>query len=101
MSDTISDQEKLLKIISKAILGGWDRDIAAGFVQIIPDMFTDEYPEAKDSMVRSVLLDHGFAKAYFGELATSDIPQSYIAWKHHLQQAVIADDIINYYYQHI
>lgn len=104
MSDTVNDQEKILKVISRAILGGWDKDIAAGFVQIIPDMFADEYPDAKNNLVRGVLLDHSFAKAYWPE-KSGDIAGHTVGgintWQYNLQQAVLADDLINYYYERI
>ena len=106
MINIVNDQEQLLKVLSRAIHAGWDKDIAAGFIQIIPEMFTDEYPEAKDSMVRSVLLEHGFAKAFWGEDEYTDrrLPETQWhahAWQYHLHQAVLADDIIDYYYKHV
>ena len=123
MSNALTEQEKLLRVISKATLEGWDKQIAAGFIQIIPEMFTDEYPDAKDSMLRSVLLSHDFAAAFWGNKThcyCDGTPNSIIHndeaksedcescgvppkkrmkdWEHRLQQAVLADDIINYYY---
>lgn len=103
MPNVVTQQDMFLRIVSKAILGGWDRDIAAGLLSIAGEMFSDEYPEAKDSMVRSVLLEHGFAKAYWPEKA-GDVAGHTVGgintWQYNLQQAVLADDIINYYYQH-
>lgn len=117
MSDTVSEQDKFIKIISKAILGGWDKDYAAGIIPIIGEMFSEEYPEAKNSMLRSVLLDHDFSRAFFGDHPVcvncgkptaepaSDNCHRHKFWEQEwefcLKQAVLSEDIISYYYERI
>lgn len=105
-------QNKLKAVIERAIENGWDMfgfrerdEVVWSFSH--PTLIIQTADEDGNSKTienyrwQEVLFNHDFAKAYWGELGTSDLPQSYLAWKHHLQQAVLADDVIDYYYKHL
>lgn len=61
--------------------------------------------------IYSILFSHSFAKAVFGEEGVKDWPCDYKvfdeekckipAWQYHLQQAVISDNPILYYYNFV
>jgi hypothetical protein len=89
------NREKLKAIIEKAIKNGWTFD---GY-----DFDADWREINWIEIQNDVLFSHKFAKAYFGEEEFTrnerlDLHVQY-NWQYHLQQAVISDEVIDYYYK--
>ena len=103
-------KNKLIKILEIGIERGWDRygkDFT--FDEILPKLIPFKEDEAdiaekaqdfmqwlwiKDNFVPGVLLSKEFAKAIWNDRGIKgDLP----TWQYHLQQAVISDNIIQYY----
>ena len=94
----MTKEQKLTKIIKIAIGNGWDKsdhDVDFATYHNTPEI---------------LLFDHDFAKAYWGEewydtgmvcenCKCGDRSDHLMAWKHHLQQAVLAEDLISYYWE--
>lgn len=98
----------LKQVIEKAIEGGWEerRPDSAG-TGILKYEGIEAY--------HCILFNHDFAKAFFGELIRKRVKLQRIAgdgtryvgylkapaWQHHLQQAVLAEDPLEYYFKHL
>lgn len=108
----MTDSEILLAVVEKAVRGGWEDDISQyGWVNF------DEY-DLVDHVLYfnqhySLLFDHCFLKAYFGEedLSVSDratekhiTPETdpyYPAWQYYAQKLVLAEDRLEYLKNHL
>ncbi len=120
-------ENKLKEIIEFGIERGWKANIVGDFTEARMDQVTGEYlawfkfqelPEYSLSAVL-FLFSHPFAKAVFGEedhdaqwdddggtlpCLNCKKDAGYGAdycWQHHLQQAVISDSPIDYYFEYI
>ena len=86
---TMTQEAKLQKIIEKGKERGWESNVISVNIGY-------EY---------QVLFDHSLAKAIWGEEKVTgligDEYYEYPNWQHHLQQAVISDDPIDYYYKNM
>lgn len=92
----MKSKEKLTKVIERAVENGWN----PMFLRMLQDgdyLMVEVNGDLLD--VCTVIFEHSFCKAVFGEIGTSDIPQSYVSWKHHIQQLAISDNRIEYLWQ--
>lgn len=125
----LGDQEIIEKVIAKAIDGGWKlegfniiyvrAEFKPGHLPIyletdeihswVDDGITHKENTGHALSTESVIFDHDFAKALWGEEVEYAFKQyaeknilvrteagRFIAWQYHLQQLVIADDIFKY-----
>ena len=94
----MTQEAKLQKIIEKALENGW-KDIVSRLV------VEDILQEVHECGCSEILFSHSFAKAIWGEERvtglTGDEYYEYPNWQHHIQQAVISDDPIDYYYKNM
>lgn len=90
----ITQEQKLKAITEKAKEGGLKTP------WIVP----------QENDIFNVLFDHSFAKAYFGDErivvissseSTYDEDQTLLNFQYHLQQAVISESPIDYYYDNL
>lgn len=100
----MTNQEILTKAIQKAVANGWQGSpnynitwSAKDNAWVLPD--TNYY---------SIIFNHDFAKALWGEEMiwwgfpdTTHKKYELLTWQYHLQQMVIADDPIKYLGEHI
>jgi hypothetical protein len=101
----MTDAQKLEALITRAIEGGWD-DVLLNLEVWSPHLrklVTESYEQFDERPIDAFLFNHKFAKALFGEermpWIASDLRQHPpVKWQFHLQQAVIADDPIDYMY---
>jgi len=115
----MTKQEQLTKLIEIAVENGWklkdndgkiidlekfeilvDLDSPVGFVHF----------DSKDCLISRYLeriyFNHDFAKAIWGEWKNDEqawdencyAPMGIVRWQYHLQQAVISDDPLEYYW---
>jgi hypothetical protein len=101
----MDNQEILTKAIQKAIDGGW-RSKHLNRLQLFDK--TKMTTAVKQELVASLLFNHDFAKALWGDGGRIKKPVDYPnysaktrsvkirGWQSHLQQMVIADDPIKY-----
>lgn len=112
----MTDSQKLEEIIKTAIERGWDCPIGCKFVKYHSEFsdyidFTSTYQKLYSEHLFAVLFNHDFAKAYFGEELLNDKTLYFdegaetksennysTAWAYHLQQCVLAENPISYYY---
>lgn len=104
----MTDKEILEKAIQKAIDGGWDAygwkhfTVTVGGVAWHDDEPYTPGTKANHDQVESLIFNHDFAKALWGEEwyrgITPDMPapDHKQTWQHHLQQMVISEDPIKY-----
>lgn len=78
----MNDAEKLTKIIKYAVERGYKQKTSI--------------EASREWTLNGMLLDHDFCKAVFGEIGTSDMPQSHISWKYNIQRLALSDDRIDY-----
>lgn len=83
-------ENKLKEIIIYAVKNGYPESWVEGEGE---DLYILSHGEIDGWHYRLMLLDKDFAKAVFGEKQKN--------WVYCLQQAVIAEDVIDYYYQFI
>lgn len=103
----MTQQQKLEKLIQKAIDGGYDKILGESALGLLPEVFaSDEH--TRSHFIRGLVLDPEFAKALWRGRVFSKYPGMEIgyereqqAWQYHLQQMVIADDPINYMYEQV
>ncbi len=108
-------QDEMLKtIIERAVEGGFDDDT----VKFVFDVWGIEHVMTNDFELSpkyyQILFNHDFAKAFFGEenyngeeYTMFDHNHRFIGyigrdikeWQYHLQQAVLSEDPITYYYE--
>lgn len=107
----MTNKEILEKAIKKSIDNGFDkfpdgmtrsikRDTNSGENVLL---FEEDGIETKRLAVSTLIYDHDFAKALWGEervYTTGDVVYD-AAWIFHLQQMVIADDPIKYLGEHL
>jgi hypothetical protein len=124
----MKNEDKLKKVIEKAVSRGFQYTSIPAFVakQNVWRIAFGRYGlitvtnQGKRNLVcgyETILFSHDFAKAYWGEakvcfycgdygsglrkclfdVSTKQVP----AWQYHLQQCVLSDDPIDYYYQFI
>ena len=88
------------RAIQKAVDNGWNMGVELSVAKDGSTMFSD----GERTGVYDVIFNHDFAKALWGEeykrMCKYD-PEEYIAWEHHLQQMVIAEDPIKYLEKHM
>lgn len=107
-----TDKEKLKEIIEKAVKNGWKcyqsggNDDMTDFVKTNIDEFVKNLMDIPSYF--TILFAHDFAKAYFNGVeglgvASDDFQtkQGKLGWQYHLQQAVLSENPINYYYEHL
>jgi len=98
----MTQEAKINKIVEKAVEGGWDKELAEELVNKLPEVF--EYPDsfAREVFINGILLSHSFAKAVFGKKPVDRNlrmnGELCAGFHHHLQAAVISDNLIDYYY---
>ena len=108
----MTKEAKFKKIIEKALNNGWDGfdGVTINSIEDIDDIYFDDYNYViKVSNCYAnhmeVIFSHKFAKAIWGEEKVTgligDEYYEYPNWQHHLQQAVISDDPIDYYYKNM
>lgn len=95
----MTDSEKLQAIIATAIEQGWLYVMTDATSEYIANRLMEQGWEY------NYLFNHEFAKAYWGEETLSplyadleNLSQPDYAWEYHLQQCVIAENPIEYYY---
>lgn len=110
----MTDADKLEYLVKKAVEGEWRPDRAWGNVGMVT--ISEALTGSHDAppFYKQIIFQHSFAKALFGDknievfggiwikdmLKPSTIELHQIdAFLHHLQQAVISDDPIDYLYQ--
>jgi len=107
----MNNSDKLKQVIEKAVENGF-KEVSEVTLEDFFDLSTSYYVEA----TYALLFNHDFAKAYwgdvgvcmlFGEEASKDgccviydagKDCSTSSWKYHLQQAVLEEDPLSYYY---
>lgn len=92
----MTDQEKLTKIIERAVENGWK----PMFLRVLQDgdyLMVEVNGDLLD--VCTVIFEHNFCKCFFGGLGTSDIPQSHLDWQFHIQKLALSDNRIEYLWQ--
>lgn len=123
----MNNQQKLEAIIAKAIEGGWLPYFAAFDSNLRKDNIIIRYPEGVSSVnfdyqmkghiigvggydmePYSIIFNHDLAKALWGDKFINPVMRDdkgsqviafqQTAWRHHLRQAVTADDPIDYIY---
>jgi hypothetical protein len=111
----MSNQEILIKAITKALANGWKSNwISSRLLPIeIPPRLTDELIHTHQ--VEKLIYRHDFAKSLWSDKEITvesgeNIPlyskrlslqQRVVAWKHHLQMMVVADDPLKYLGAHL
>lgn len=119
---TLSKQQKLEKLIQKAIDGGWrpngkpEVPLLMRIYSEVVDFGYDEEDRLRDWRwtIDKLIFNHDFAKALWGEtgryyhydqrtLVDESHREVYAldGWKHHLQQMIIADNPIDYAYAQV
>ena len=108
--------KKLKAIIEYGVERGFEQETGAEdyVIRYLPRMAGKK--KAWDWWVTHILFSHDFAKAFWGERERCSCGGRFYSdkgqrlcighewvknWQHHLQQCVISEDIIEYYYQHI
>lgn len=121
-------KNKLQKIIERSVSNGWKGlemwsntfDVNCDHIESIRKRVWIIYEEGDGEMVmlRDLLFDHDFAKSFFGEGIDHVFANDMCSkcglyhgewggslceepWQYHLQQAVLSEDPIDYYYQHL
>lgn len=100
----MTDAYKLKEIIDKGFKNGWKP--ARHGIDVLE--YGKLYPRSRvvraNPQLNTILFDHDFAKYYFGEEDYTDGKITFAnwkAWKYHLQQCVISEKPIDYYYKFI
>lgn len=105
--EKMNKQQKLQSLIELAVERGWIPEIAKGRNSYQEDLINDPILKKLD---KSILFNHDFAKTLFGEWKEGTITfnkkknqyetkqDPILGWQYHLQQAVLSDDIIEYYW---
>jgi len=116
----MNDTEKLKAVLEKAIKGGWRPEDFEGMSEdkfafsISKEvnrvvwsfvLFSGKEKSTSESSVYGVLFSHDFAKAFFdaGFFCCSICEDRYniSLWQYHLQQAVLSEHPLDYYYNHL
>jgi len=111
----MNKEEKLKLVIDKAIDNGWMNATGCRFIASdgrLPDMWVIEADKDYGfCSTQRLLFDHDFAKAFWGEEDTAigfitnggyTMPNKWVKnWQHHLQQAVLEEDPLEYYFKHL
>jgi hypothetical protein len=106
----MTDSDKLQEVIRLAIERGWKQPQELSFTSNKEFLIylTDSTPSTLRWIkfkLNEILFKHDFAKAFWGEethIVTGPGINDYVhvkGWKKQLQQAVISDNPIEYYYQ--
>lgn len=97
-------EEKLKEIIEYGVERGWD-----GWKSYTPAFISGDKKRKEKvlntimmSRKEAILFSHSFAKAFWKdeEFVIKNNPLGK-PWQYHLQQAVISDDPVDYYYKYI
>ena len=91
--------DKLKAVIDKGIKNQWD--YLRWLITIASWYDVKQFDKEKMitmPFVYSILFSHDFAKAFFGE---EHWLYGKRPWQYHLQQAVVSDDPIEYYYKNL
>ena len=113
----VSDPEILTRAIEKAVAGGLNESYGQVALHMLIEAYSTNV-EAAGMFVRGIIFNHAFAKALWGEKETdtgdawydpegsANGTGAYVsvklpAWQYHLQQMVIALDLIKYLGEHI
>ena len=97
----MTNQQKLTKLIEIAVENGYETLIFRPKERVVSLLIGDMYA------VAGLLFSHDFAKAIWGEWKNDEqawdedcySPMNISRWQHHLQQAVISDDPLEYYWE--
>lgn len=104
----MNKEEKLIKIIERAEKNGfkflkWFNKRTK--IKDFPIMSCISIMLNSLEFYQLLLIDHDFAKAFWGEEMIDDevSPMGWVGeipiWQHHLQQAVISNNILDYYWE--
>jgi len=104
----IAREEMLKQVIEKAVKNGYRSIKFAIMGNITPRQIAEDLIRAKYDILDTLLFDHSFAKAFWGEeidhiedcdCVGDDNPfcDCLEMWQYHLQQAVLLDPLIYYY----
>ena len=111
----MTSAQKLEALIEKAVENGWaywlHEGVATFEIRSPTDMLEPlvrvrlgKHSQQVNYQVnyQQIIFNHGFARALFGEEQIGDkypmCEHRKVAWRHHLQKAVISDDPIRYMY---
>ena len=93
----MTNEDKLKKVIERAEANGYCLD---GLIEMaLEDVDWNETHPTYPSILPNILFDHSFARAFWGE---QNISRGLGAkWQFHLQQAVISESPLDYYFNNL